>query len=78
MEKSRDPIAEAVAAAKAKGPMTDAERAAQRASFARGEIGMGSDRDEAEYRAAARSGDRGAMSRLDGEAAGRVRRMTEK
>jgi hypothetical protein len=68
MEKSRDPIAEAIAAAKAKGPMTDAERA----SFARGEIGMGSDRDEVEYRAAAR-GDRSAMARMDQEAEDRVK-----
>ena len=33
-------------------PMTDAELAEQRASWVRGEMGMGSDADEAAYRAA--------------------------
>ena len=33
-------------------PMTDAELADQRASWVRGEMGMGSDADEAAYRAA--------------------------
>lgn len=70
----RDPLLdEAIAAAKARGPATEAELAAQRASFVRGQVGMGSDRDEAEYRAAARSGDRETMDRLDAESQARVK-----
>jgi len=54
-------------------PMTDAEWAVQRASFARGEIGVGSDRGEATYRAAAAAGDRETMARMDREAEDRVK-----
>lgn len=74
IDRDKSPLEALVAASKARGPMTEAERAAQQASWARGEVGMGSDRDEAEYRAAVRSGDRAAQRRLDQEAEDRVKR----
>lgn len=73
IDKDKSPLEAAVAAMKGQ-KMTDAELAAQRASFVRGEVGMGSDRDEAAYRAAVRSGDRAEMRRLDQEAEERVKR----
>ena len=63
-----------MAASKARKPMTESELAAQKASYARGEVGMGSDRDEAAYRAAAARGDRSTMARMDQEAEDRVKR----
>lgn len=70
-----NPTLEALmAASKTREPMTDAELAAQKASFVRGEIGMGSDRDETAYRAAAARGDRSTMARMDQEAEDRVKR----
>jgi hypothetical protein len=63
-----------IAEAKARPPMTEAEWAAQRASFARAEVGFGSDRDEAHYRRAVASGDREEIARLNQEAEDRVKR----
>lgn len=63
-----------IADAKKRPAMTEEEWAAQRASFVRGEIGMGSDRDEANYRKAMTDGDRAEMERLNQEAQERVRR----
>lgn len=49
----------------------------QARSFVRGEAGMGSDADEAEYAEALRAGDKETLARLDAEAAERVRRAEE-
>lgn len=73
IDKDKSSLEEMVAALKGQRP-SEAELAAQRASFARGEIGMGSDRDEAAYRAAVRSGDEAEQQRLDREAEDRVKR----
>jgi hypothetical protein len=58
--------------------MTPEARAAmfaeQRRSFVRGQIGMGSDADEAAYASALRSSDTETLRRLDQEAAARVAR----
>ena len=61
-----------IAAARARGPMTADEIEAQRRSYVIAEIGMGSDSDEAAYRAAHARGDAAEMARLDDEAAKRV------
>lgn len=63
-----------VAAARFRLSMTEEEWAAQKASFVRGEIGMGSDRDEANYRKALFSGDKIRLQELDQEAEDRVKR----
>jgi hypothetical protein len=47
----------------------------QRRSFVRGQMGMGSDRDEAEYAQALRDGDVERLKRLDQEAAERAARV---
>ena len=73
-DKDRMGLEALMAAQRAAKPMTDAEWAAQKASFVRGEVGMGSDRDEAAYRAALASGDRATISRLNQEAEDRVKR----
>ncbi len=48
-----------------------AEIKAQRCSWVRGEMGMGSDRDEAEYASALARGDTETLARLDAEAEAR-------
>ena len=63
-----------IADAKTRGPTTEAELAARRASFVRGEIGIGSDRDEAAYRDAFRRGDKAEMARLVQASEERVKR----
>lgn len=65
-----------LAAARARGPMTDAEIDAQRRSFILGEAAFGSDRDEAAYRAAHERGDAAELARLDDEAEKRVAAAT--
>jgi hypothetical protein len=67
-------LEELIVEGKARGPMSEEEWAAQRASFVRGEISTGSDRDEAAYREAVRSGDTATKARLDREAEERVKR----
>jgi len=47
----------------------------QKRSWVRGEMGIGSDADEAEYRRALRENDKLALAVLDGEAQKRMRRM---
>lgn len=74
IDRDKSPLEALVAASKARGPMTEAEMAAQQASWARGEVGMGSDRDEAAYRAAVQSGDKAEQARLDRAAEERVKR----
>ena len=59
----------------ARRPASDAELQAQRLSWARGEAGMGSDRDEAEYRQALRDGDKDKLARLDAQAQQRMDRV---
>ncbi len=71
--KSR-PDLEALLAEAKKHPPTEEQLQAQRLSFVRAEAGFGSDRDEAEYRAAVLAKDEAILQRLDAEAAGRVAR----
>lgn len=56
--------------------MTSAQRAnmleAQRKSWARGEAGMGSDKDEVEYAKALREGDKKTLARLEAESQERM------
>lgn len=52
--------------------MTVEEIAAQRQSYARAELGFGTDADEAAYRAAVARGDRHEVERLDREAEARM------
>jgi len=71
----RDPdLNELVILARTHTP-TEAELAAQRHNFVRGEIGMGGDRDEAAYRAAVERGDGPEIARLDAAAAARMARF---
>lgn len=58
--------------AKAHRPMTPEDIEAQRQSWVRGEMGMGSDADEAAYRAALEAGDTDTLNRLDLESEQRV------
>jgi hypothetical protein len=53
--------------------MTQAELDAQRRSFVRGEMGLGSDKDEAAYAKALRENDAATLARLDTEAQARMR-----
>jgi hypothetical protein len=53
----------------------DAMHEAQRRSWARGEAGMGSDRDEAAYRKALKESDQDALQRLEAESQERMRRI---
>jgi Spy/CpxP family protein refolding chaperone len=53
----------------------DRLREEQRRSWARGEAGMGTDRDEARYREALRKDDRLALAVLEGESLARMRRL---
>jgi hypothetical protein len=59
--------------------MTPAQRDAmhemQRRSWARGEAGIGSDRDEAAYRKALKESDQEALMRLEDESQERMRRI---
>ena len=72
--KDRTGLEALIAEAKARGPMTEEEWAARRASFARAEVGFGTDRDEAHYRKAAASGNPEEIARLNQEAEDRVKR----
>jgi hypothetical protein len=65
-------LAALIEAARNRPPMTDAELEAQRRSWVRGEMGLGSDADEAAYREALRDGDAATLDRLDREAAKRM------
>lgn len=64
--------------AKAHRPMTPEEIEAQRQSWVRGEMGMGSDADEAAYRAALESEDTETLKRLDLESMQRVETTRKK
>ena len=66
-----------LAEARARAPLTPAEIARQRASWVRGEMGMGDDADEAAYRAALVAGDTETLARLEREAEARVRRLLD-
>lgn len=67
-----------LAQAKAHRPMTPEEVEAQRQSWVRGEMGLGSDADEAAYRAALESGDTETLKRLDLESMQRVEATRKK
>ena len=67
-----DDIKELIAKARVAGPMTRAEVEAQRRSFVRAEIGLGSDADEIAYRSALASGDQEALAKLNKEAEARM------
>ncbi len=66
-----------IKAARERGPMTEAELKAQRESFVRAEVGMGSDRDEAAFRAAMDRGDKAEMARLEAEGLARMDRLKD-
>lgn len=59
----------------ARRPATEEDLAAQKLSWVRGEAGMGSDRDEAEYRRALRDRNKTKLARLDVQAAERQDRV---
>lgn len=67
----RDNLLRLIEAAKAR-KMTPEERDAQCRSFVRGQLGFGSDADEAAYRDALAKGDTPALARLEAEAQARM------
>lgn len=62
-----------IALAKEVQPITEAELAAQQESYVLSEMAMGSDRDEANYRAALFSGDKVQLRKLDQDSENRVK-----
>ena len=66
-----------IARARNAPPMTEAEIKAQRDSFARAELGFGSDEQEAEYAAALLRGDDETVKRCEAEAQVRMAKFDE-